>query len=92
MHFLVEKAVGKDTLALRVNYVIFHGFLRVFYGDFTGFLRLRVHLRVFYAPKTWFLNMSSKVEQTATKCIVASLQGLRNQIEETALILHKICM
>ena len=36
MQFLVEKAVGKDTLALRVNYVLFYGFstgiLRVFYA------------------------------------------------------------
>ena len=69
MQFLVEKAVGKDTLALRVNYVIFYGFLRGFLRGFYGFSTPMGSFTGFLRPKTWFLNMSSKIEQTVTKCM-----------------------
>ena len=43
------------------NYVIRYGFLRVFYGVFMGFLRLRIFLRVFCwtKPGFWYINRIS---------------------------------
>ena len=79
MQFLVEKAVGKDTLALRVNYVIFYGFLRVFYGDFTGFLRLWVHLRVFYTQKPGFWTCHLRADSHQMHCGIPARTGKSNR-------------
>lgn len=42
------------TPKLRLDYVVFYGFLRVVHGVFMGFLRLRIFLRVVYGSKPGF--------------------------------------
>ena len=55
-------------LKLRLNYVLFYGFLWVVYEGNMGFLRLRVILRVFYGLKPGFQAHGLSRHQNDTRC------------------------